>query len=103
MIAKRVVLVIALLTLVVSPLVFSSVAVAQSDASVAAEMCRALDESGDLEDLGITRGECVNILKGPSSEQANNRIAGLCGETGIQAFFGVTNKGQCIKAARALF
>ena len=37
MIAKRFVLVIALLTLVVSPLVFSSVAVAQSDASAAAE------------------------------------------------------------------
>ena len=46
MIAKRFVLFIALLTLVVSPLVFSSVAVAQSDTPAAVELCRQLDERG---------------------------------------------------------
>src|SRR5215212_5380622 len=70
---------------------------AQIPANEAAERCRALDEAGVLEDAGVTRGECVNILKQPSSENANNFIAGRCGLDIVQAALGVENKGQCIK------
>src|SRR5215208_2482834 len=70
---------------------------AQTPANDAAELCRELDEVGQLEAVGVTRGECVNILKGPSSENANNFIAGRCGLDIVQAALGVENKGQCIK------
>ena len=98
MLAKRFVLVIALLTLVVSPVVFAPSAVAQSNTPAAVELCRQFDEAGVLEALGVTRGECVTFSKGPSSPQANSVIAGSCGFTAVQVITGTTNKGQCIKA-----
>ena len=71
-----------------------------------AELCRLADEEGELEELGITRGECVNLISGlisgPASERANNFIAALCGLDFIQEQVGATNKGQCIKAVRDL-
>lgn len=72
-------------------------------ANDAAELCRALDEAGALEQFspGATRGDCVNLYKGPSSENANNFIAGACGLDFVQALFDTSNKGQCIKAAKA--
>ena len=72
-------------------------------ANEAAELCRALDESGELDEFGVTRGECVNILKGPASENANNFIAALCGAEEVQEATGTTNKGQCIKVLRGTF
>lgn len=63
----------------------------------AVEFCKMLAEEGVLKDEGVTFGECVTILKGPSSENSNNVIAGACGIDGIVADFGASNKGQCIK------
>ena len=74
-------------------------------ANEAAELCRSFDEAGflDAAGVGITRGECVNIFKGQASANANNFIAGFCGLDFVQEDLGVSNKGQCIKVARALF
>ncbi len=69
-------------------------------ASEAAEFCRELDEEGVLADLGATRGECVNFLRGAASENANNFIAGTCGIDFVQVITNTTTKGQCIKALR---
>jgi hypothetical protein len=104
MLAKRFVLIIALLTLVVSPVVFASGAAAQSDASAAAELCRQLDERGAFDDpeQQITFGECVNFLKGALSPQDTNFIAAFCGQTRMQRVTETTNKGQCIKVLKAL-
>jgi hypothetical protein len=104
MCTKRLVMIVALLTLVVSPVVFASGAAAQSGAPAAAEVCRQLDEAGVLDrpNNQLTRGECVNLLKGRSSPQANNFIAADCGQAETQEFAQTTNKGQCIKTVRAL-
>ena len=71
--------------------------------SEAAELCRQLDEEGVLDAPGneVTRGECVNILTGPASENANNFIAGICGLAFAQESTGTTSKGQCIKIVRS--
>lgn len=79
---------------------FAATASADSDASAAVDFCRELDEAGELEEAGVTFGECVNIIKGPSSENANNFVAGLCGLDEALVLTGTTNKGQCIKALR---
>ena len=103
MILKRFAVTIALLTLVVSPFVFGSVASASHDTkSEAAEICRQMDEAGELEQLGVTRGECVNVVAGPSNENANNTLAGLCGTDLFQRFTRTTNKGQCIQVLSEL-
>ena len=70
-------------------------------ANDAAEFCRFLDEEGVLDEFGVTRGECVNLVKGPASANANNFVAGLCGIDFVQEDLGVSNKGQCIKAINA--
>jgi hypothetical protein len=72
-----------------------------SPASDAAEACRQIDEAGELALLGLTRGECVNLLKGSSSDRSSNLIAAFCGLDEVQIAFGVSSKGQCIKAFRA--
>ena len=73
------------------------------DPNEAAELCRQLDEQGVLDQPGInvTRGECVNLISGPASENANNFVAALCGLDYVQQYTGTTNKGQCIKVLRA--
>jgi hypothetical protein len=58
------------------------------------------DAAGVLAEAGATRGECVNALIGPASENANNCLAAICGIDAAQAELGVTSKGQCIKALR---
>ncbi len=83
---------------------FAGTASAQSlPANDAAELCRVLDEAGVLDELGLTRGECVNLFKGPASENANNFIAAICGVESSQEFTGTSNKGQCIKVVKVLF
>ena len=104
MTVKRLLTLFALLTVLISSVAFATPTMAQNDvpANEAAEFCRMLDEEGVLDDpsLQITRGECVNILKGPSNENANNFIAGACGATSVQEFTETTSKGQCIKVLR---
>ena len=80
----------------------SASAAPATPAKTAVEFCQALDEAGVLDEAGATFGECVNIFKGPASEQANNFIAGLCGLAGIPEQVGATNKGQCIKVVNEL-
>jgi hypothetical protein len=72
-------------------------------ANTAAEMCRQADEAGLLDQpgVGITRGECVNIVKGFDNGSAGSVLSGLCGTEFGQQLAGVTNKGQCIKVAKA--
>ena len=76
---------------------------ASANASDAVEICRQLDEFDFLDDLNITFGECVNLVKGPASAKANNFIAAICGVDDIQDFTDTTNKGQCIKVFRTFF
>ncbi len=71
------------------------------DKNEAAQACREADEQGVLEELGITRGECVNSLGTPGNENARSRIAALCGQEFAQQFTGTTNKGQCIQVLSA--
>src|SRR5688500_7872740 len=80
MIVHQAALLVALLALVASPFVVGPGASAQQlPPATAAERCRAFDEAGLLDPLGNTLGECVNILSGPASSEANNRIAAVCG------------------------
>jgi hypothetical protein len=89
-------------TAMAGALVFAAPGVAAAQpADNAAELCRQLDEQGELEFLGVTRGECVNLVKGPASPRANNFIAAICGIDFVQQFTGTTNKGQCIQAFRS--
>jgi hypothetical protein len=84
-------------TAMAGAVVFAGPAVAAADPSNgAAEHCRIADESGALDASGITRGECVNWER-PSSENANNHFAGLCGFDSQLEKTGTTNKGQCIQ------
>ncbi len=56
----------------------SALQIVPQPAPDAAEFCRAAGEGSFL--FGVTtRGECVNILKGPSSENSTSFIAGICG------------------------
>ncbi len=105
MLLKRLFAFVALLTVLVSSIGFASPTAAQQDvpANEAAEFCRELDAAGVLDDEGVTRGECVNILRGPASENANNFIAGLCGLDFALEVTETTNKGQCIKVLRDQF
>ena len=79
-----------------------SVSAEPGGATDAVAACQELDEDGELDAAGVTFGECVNILKGPSSENANNQIAGLCGIDEILTITGAKNKGQCIKIVKGL-
>ena len=103
MIVKRLLTLVALLTVIAGSVALAAPAAAQDGlpASEAAQYCRERDTTGDL---GITRGECINANKGPSSKdpnKANNFAAGLCGDKNLQAATG-GNKGQCIKGFRDL-
>ncbi len=42
------------------------------------------------------------FLQDAGSENADNRVAGLCGQEDAQQFTGTTNKGQCIQVLRAM-
>lgn len=81
----------------------SASAAPQTPAKDAVAFCQQLQAEGVLADAGVTFGECVNIFKGPASENANNFISGLCGIDFVQAEVGATNKGQCIKIVKTLF
>jgi muconolactone delta-isomerase len=98
---KRLFGLVALLTVLVSSIGFASPTVAQIieevPANEAAEYCRDLDAQGLLDDMGRTRGECVNFFKTSPSANANNFIAAVCGNKDFQKEQGTTNKGQCIK------
>jgi hypothetical protein len=85
---------VALLSFIVSPARHPK-AIAQTRDET--EICRLADEEGLLEQFGLTRGDCVNYRKGPSSKQARNFVAGFCGIDRAQEIAGVTNKGACIK------
>ena len=94
-----------LLSMLALPLVMSGGTVsAQHDATTkeVVAFCQFLDEVGELDDEGVTFGECVNFVKGPSTEQSTNFIAGLCGLDFALELTGTTNKGQCIRFLRAL-
>lgn len=100
---KRTAVVVALLALLVAPAVLGADAAARSDEPTPTETCRQLDEAGILDrpTIDLTRGECVNIFKGPSNPEATNFLAGACSIPSRQEFFGATNKGQCIAAELA--
>ena len=80
----------------------TSVSAQVATPKTAAELCRVLDAAGDLALYGLTRGECVILLKGPATEQSSDFISGVCGYTSSLEYLGVTNKGQCIQAVREL-
>ena len=92
------------LTMALSTLPFGAITASAdpTNAAEVAELCRQADEEGILDEFGITRGECVNLGKGPASENANNFVAALCGLDALQESVGATNKGQCIQAVREL-
>ena len=71
--------------------------------ALARESCQQAAEDGFLDELGLTFGECLNIVSGPASEQAANFVAGFCGFDFIQEEVGATTKGQCIKVVREIF
>ena len=74
----------------------SALQIVPQPAPDAAELCRSAEGEGFL--FGVTtRGECVNILKGPSSESSSSFIAGICGSDRVQFLSGATNKGECVK------
>ncbi len=102
---KRFAMLFVLLGIFMVPIVtfHGTVAAAPTGAPDAVASCRELNDTGFLANFGITFGECVNIFKGPASENANNRVAGLCGIEIIQGQLETTNKGQCIKIARTFF
>ena len=95
-----------LLSMLALPLLASgltaSATVAPGGAKDAVALCQAADEAGNLDAEGATFGECVNFVKGPSTEQSTNFIAGLCGLDFALELTGTTNKGQCIKVVRTL-
>jgi hypothetical protein len=104
MTVKRLLTLFGLLTVLLSSVAFATPTMAQGvPANDAAEICRSLDEEGVLDEFGVTRGECVNLFKGPASANANNFIAAVCGVDFIQENLGVSNKGQCIKVVKELF
>jgi len=85
-------------------IVASPVFAAPTGASDAAAFCQELNAEGFLlEELGITVGECVNLVKGPVNENSNNFVAAICGVDFIQEDVGTTTKGQCIKVVRTIF
>jgi len=101
---KRLFGLVALLTVLVSSIGFASPTVAQVGPgnSEAARFCRAVEADGLLGPRDVTRGECINIFKGPASANATNFFAGLCGNKGLQERLGTPNKGQCIKVLEAM-
>jgi len=101
---KRLVGLVALLTVLVSSIGFASPTVAQVGPgnSEAARFCREVEADGFLGPTGVTRGECINIFAGPASKNATNFFAGLCGDERTQERVGTTNKGQCIKVLTAM-
>jgi len=105
MMVKRLLTLFGLLLVLVSSVAVVTPAAAQSGSfsREAVELCRGFDEAGELEELGLTFGECVNIVAGQADENQNRFIAGICGAEIIQEQLGTTNKGQCIKAANELF
>ena len=86
----------------IAGVVIAPTSVSAAPARDAAAACRSLDEADRLERFGLTRGECVNILKGPASERSNNFIVGLCSYSFAPALTGTTNRGQCIQVLRSL-
>ena len=103
MMLKRLFALFALLTVLISSVAFAAPAVAQEPEQSAPELCREVDEQGLLDEIGINRGECVNILMGFESENFHRVIVGFCGSEDVQEFTETTNKGQCIKVLTALF
>jgi len=105
---KRFAMVVGLLLVLGLPVLASGAghaAAAPIEPKDAVAFCRLLDERGILDrpELGLTRGECVNEVKGSASEDANNLSAGLCGEGFVLQLTGTTNKGQCIQFFRTAF
>jgi hypothetical protein len=100
---KRLAMAAGLLLMLALPILAfgDSASAAPTDANDAAETCRLFDEAGFLDDLGITRGECVNLFKEQTSDHANNLLAAACGADIVQEEAETTNKGQCIKFARS--
>ena len=103
MTVKRLLTLFGLLTVLISSVAFAAPAIAQEPEQTAPEACRQFDEDGLLDEIGINRGECVNILMGQDSGNIHRVIVGFCGSEDIQEEFGTTNKGQCIKVLTALF
>lgn len=63
--------------------------------ALAAEVCREWDEIGWLNELGLTRGECINEYVGGAN--SNRLMSGMCGYDYFQQNV-YTNKGECIRA-----
>lgn len=93
-------------TLLVTALVVSmagfSPAAHADPASDAAQLCRDAEVGGEIDNLNVTLGECVNLFHGPASENSNNLVAGLCGFDRLLEVIGARNKGACIAILRGL-
>ena len=64
------------------------------------DFCRAADEGGNLDKVGVTFGECLIAARGQITQSANIFAAGVCGVEEVQELAGTTNKGQCIKVGK---
>lgn len=65
-------------------------------ANEVAAQCHDLDAREVLKALGVNRGDCVNLLRGPASAGAANFYAAACGYEPDQGGVGATNRGQCL-------
>ncbi|CAA9553899.1 MAG: hypothetical protein AVDCRST_MAG49-1956 [uncultured Thermomicrobiales bacterium] len=95
-----------LLGMLALPLLASGLSASAEDPTpneVAMAVCQAADESGELDELGLTFGECLIFLRGQFTENTNIFIAGICGAEVVQEQFETTNKGQCIKVVKSFF
>ena len=87
-------LLVAILPVTVSSLVFSTPASAEPGGrSGLTDTCRSNNEAGALKCSGHNRGECVNHLSGPSSQNASHNLAARCGLDSHQVATDTTNKG----------
>jgi hypothetical protein len=67
----------------------------------AVEVCQSPEVQEEIAFLGITMGECVNVVAGLITENNSRFITGLCGVAFLREEMGFANKGQCISTLQA--
>jgi len=67
----------------------------------AVELCQSPEVREEIAFLGITMGECVNLVAGQITFNNSRFITALCGVNFIREGMGFANKGQCISTLQA--
>lgn len=96
MAVKRLLILFALLTILISSMTFATPAMANPSSDDAALSCRAQDDAGLLEATGFNRGECVNLEASIATGNVNREIVGTCAIDIFHMHYGT--KGQCVAA-----